>query len=536
MKEIKIYLILILFYCNNLTAQIHDNPYAAKANPDEKETFTNPVIPGFYSDPSVCRVGDDYYLITSTFEYYPGVPIFHSKDLVNWEQIGHCIHREDQLPDGIDIFAATLRYNKGTFYMITTHFDFLEKSKKSGNFYVTATNPAGPWSDPIWLDDVLGIDPDLFFDDDGKSYVISSPFILYEIDLETGKLLTEGKKIYHGAGGRYAEGPHIYKKDGYYYLLAAEGGTEEAHHVTIARSNTIDGPYIVNPANPILAHANAAGQSSLIQGVGHADIIQAHDDSWWMVFHGYRKSAQYMVHHILGRETCLAPVSWPKNGWPVVNGNGTITEKMTCPTLPLKPFPQKPTREDFDNELGLDWNVIQTLKKDDSFYALKDGALHLSGMASETGFQNQTAFVGQRLRHMHFEANTNMEFNPKNENEHAGMALHYGGNYFNLFVKQKGNDRIVFAELNFGSICYKSKEFILKPGPVDLRIEGKGNTFSFAYAQGGEFTHIESVDSRYMSSETLGWFTGVYVGLFATGKGKQNKAVASYDYFEYKEK
>jgi len=255
--------------------------------------------------------------------------------------------------------------------MITTNIG------RGGNFYVTATNPAGPWSDPIWID-VPGIDPDLFFDDDGKSYVISSPFILYEINLETGELLTEGRKVWFGTGGRYAEAPHIYKKDGFYYLMAAEGGTEEAHSVTIARSNTIWGPYTDNRANPILAHANAAGQNYPIQGLGHADMIQAHDDSWWVVFHGYRKSVGYPVHHILGRETCLAPVSWPKNGWPVINGNGTAQVNMTCPTLPLRPFPDKPERDDFESDTpGLEWNFIQVPKKEDPFYSFEDGTFRL---------------------------------------------------------------------------------------------------------------------------------------------------------------
>jgi len=158
-------LLLLFIACNfTLTAQVHDNPFAAKQDSTEKTTFKNPVIPGFYSDPSVCRVGEDYYLVTSTFEYFPGVPVFHSKDLVNWEQIGHCIDRKEQMPNGLNIFAATIRYNNGVFYMITTNV------REGGNFYVTATNPAGPWSNPIYID-IPGIDPDLFFDEDGKSYV-----------------------------------------------------------------------------------------------------------------------------------------------------------------------------------------------------------------------------------------------------------------------------------------------------------------------------------------------------------------------------
>lgn len=373
------------------------NPFAVSPDPNAQLTFNNPVIPGFYSDPSVCRVGEDYYLITSTFEYYPGVPVFHSKDLVNWDQIGYCIHRKDQLPKGINIFAATIRYHDGKFYMITTNM-----GGNFGNFYVTATNPAGPWSDPIWLKNVPGIDPDLFWDDDGKSYVISSPFILFEIDLETGELLTEGRKVWNSTGGRYAEAPHIYKKDGFYYLMGAEGGTEEAHSETIARSHNIWGPYTDNPANPILAHANAAGQGNPIQGVGHADIIQAHDGSWWIVFHGYRTVA-WGAHHILGRETCLAPVTWPKNAWPVVNGNGTATVDMTCPTLPLRPFPEKPAKVDFDTEnLGLEWNYIQLPENSNYSLDASQGVLSLKGSTLKIGEKGSPTFVGRRLQDMFF--------------------------------------------------------------------------------------------------------------------------------------
>ncbi len=519
---------MVLFISINLNAQVHDNPFAVKVNPNDKVTYKNPVIPGFYSDPSICRNGEDYYLVTSTFEYYPGVPVFHSKDLINWEQIGHCIHREDQLPEGVNIFACTIRYHKGVYYMITTNVG------RGGNFYVTATNPAGPWSDPIWVN-VPGIDPDLFFDEDGKVYVISSPFILYEINIETGKLLSEGRKLWHGAGGRYAEGPHIYKKDGYYYLMAAEGGTEEAHHETIARSNNIWGPYTENPANPILAHANAAGQNSLIQGVGHADIIQAHDDSWWIVFHGYRKAIGYPVHHLLGRETCVAPVSWPKNGWPVVNGNGTATVNMACPTLPLKPFDKKPERTEFEEaNLGLEWNTIQPVKEGERFYNLKEGKLYLTGLAGTIGGKERPAFVGRRLQHMTFHAGTNIDFNPKYTNEKAGLILLNNGEHFDLLVR-KGNrgKRVVVAELHFGNITYMSEEFVLQKGPVDLKISGEGNWFTFSYSQNGKETEVEKVDARYLSTQTVGGFTGVYAGLYATGEGQVCDEVAVFDYFEY---
>jgi alpha-N-arabinofuranosidase len=505
-----------------------DNPFAANPLPEEQVTYNNPIIPGFHSDPSICRVGDDYYLITSTFEYFPGVPVFHSKDLVNWEQIGYCLNRKEQIPNGINIFAATIRYNNGTFYMITTNII------GGGNFYVTATNPAGPWSDPVWLKDLPGIDPDLFFDEDGKTYVISSPFILSEINPETGEM-SEGKKIWNGTGGRYSEGPHIYKKDGFYYLMAAEGGTEEAHSETIARSNNIWGPYTDNPANPILAHANAAGQGNPIQGVGHADIIQAHDNSWWIVFHGYRNISD-KTHHILGRETCLAPVNWPKNGWPVVNGNGTATVNMTCPTLPLKPVENKAVKLDFGtNKLPLEWNYVKFPNYNNYSLTEREGYLRLKGAAETMSTGVTSTFVGKRLSDFYFTATTELEFNPENENEEAGMILLNNGSHFDVMVSNTSNDRVIQVKLQFGQTVYKSATIKLKPGPVKLRVRGEKSTFSFSYAQGDEnYTDIETADAKFLATETVGFFTGVYVGLYATGNGKESAANADYNWFEYK--
>lgn len=521
-------LILLFISVHQLFAQNNPNPFAVSPIPNETVTYRNPVIPGFYSDPSICRVGEDYYLITSTFEYFPGVPVFHSKDLVNWEQIGHCIHRPEQLPEGINTFAATIRYHEGTFYMITTNL-----AGKTGNYYVMATNPAGPWSDPIWIN-IGGIDPDLFFDEDGKSYVISSPFDLFEIDIKTGKLLTEGRKVWFGTGGRYAEGPHIYKKDGFYYLMAAEGGTEEAHSETIARSNNIWGPYTENPANPILAHANAAGQGSPIQGVGHADLIEAQDGSHWIVFHGYRTVSD-KVHHILGRETCLAPVTWPKNGWPVVNGNGTATVDMTCPTLPLKPFQAKPTLINFDSEkIGLEWNYIQNPETKNFTLNERKGFLSLKGSAQTVNTRNTSTFMGRRLEDFYFTTTTRVEFYPKNENEEAGMILLNNGSHFDILISKKGGKHVLAVKLQFGRTIYTSKEITLKPGPVDLQVKGEKTTFTFSYRQGSaNFVEVETVDSKFLATETVGFFTGVYVGLYATGNGKVSVTNADYDWFEY---
>lgn len=490
-------------------------------------TYKNPVIPGFWSDPSVCRVGEDYYLITSTFEYYPGVPVFHSKDLVNWEMIGYAIHRDSQLPKGLNIFAATLRYHQGTFYMITTNLG------AGGNFFVTATDPAGPWSDPIFIE-ARGIDPDLFFDDDGKAYVISSTFVLFEIDINTGKFLTEGRKVWNGTGGRAPEGPHIYKKDGFYYLMAAEGGTEEAHSETIARSRNIWGPYDANPANPILTHCNYAGQGNPIQGVGHADLIQAHDGSWWIVFHGYRSIGG--THHIIGRETCLAPVSWPLNGWPVVNGNGTITTNMTCPTLPLNPLAPRPERTDFNTDkLELEWNYLRYPVLANYSLSERTGFLRLKGSGQTIEDRKSPTFVGRRVQHLSFTASTKVEFNPSKANEEAGLIILNNGAHFDILVKRSAGKRVVVARLRFGNVIHESEPVILKPGPVILTIRGERTNFRFTCQQGSDKPkELITAMSRYLSSETVGGFTGLYAGLYSTGNGSACTNWADYDWFEYK--
>jgi alpha-N-arabinofuranosidase len=502
------------------------NAFTAQIDPAANITYHNPIIPGFWSDPSVCRVGEDYYLVNSTFEYFPGVPVFHSKDLVNWELIGYCIDRETQLPRGLNIFATTIRYHEGTFYMITTNIG------AEGNFYVTSKNPAGPWSDPIMIQ-AQGIDPDLFFDDDGKAYVISSTFVLFEIDLTTGKFFSDGIKVWNGTGGRYPEGPHIYKKDGFYYIIAAEGGTEEAHMETIARSKNIWGPYNPNPSNPILTHCNAAGQGNPLEGLGHADIIQAHDSSWWIVFHGYRSIGG--THHTLGRETCLAPVSWPENGWPVVNGNGTINEKMTCPTLPLKSLKALPARTDFSQDkLSLEWNYLRYPVNGNYSLSARNGFLRLKGSDQTIEDQKSPTFVGRRVQDMYFTAATELDFNPGPGNEEAGLILLNNGAHFDVIIKQSKGRRVVVGRLRFGSLIHETGEAVLRPGPVKLVIKGERADFIFLYSQGNdEPKELTKVMARYLSSETIGGFTGVFVGLYATGNGKSCTANADYDWFEY---
>jgi alpha-N-arabinofuranosidase len=289
----------------------------------------NPIIKGFYPDPSVCRVGEDYYLVNSTFNYFPGVPIFHSKDLAHWHQIGNILEREEQLDvsadTGTGIYAPTIRYHKGTYYMITTNM------YKGGNFIVTATDPAGPWSAPYFLGEkeAPGFDPSLFFDDDGKCYYVGTrpnpetyryngdmEIWVQEVDLETMKLTGESMAIWKGAlkHAIWPEGPHLYKKDGYYYLLEAEGGTGPGHRVTVSRSKELFGNYEPCPYNPIMRQEDP---DAAIQRCGHGDLVETQDGRWYMVYLCGRTVGD--GYSILGRETALDPVTWTADGWPIVN-------------------------------------------------------------------------------------------------------------------------------------------------------------------------------------------------------------------------
>ncbi|MDC8829653.1 glycoside hydrolase family 43 protein [Alteromonas gilva] len=526
-----LFVLLMSCFCGaSIAAITPGNPFAAGVDHSEPVTFNNPVLPGFYSDPSVVKVGDFFYMVSSTFEYFPAIPVFRSRDLVNWQQIGHVVTRPEQLPSGVNIFAVTLRFHDGLFYIITTNVGY------GGNFIMTATDPAGQWSKPVWLD-IPGIDPDLFFDDDGKVYVANSEFHLYEINPHTGEVINDAGAIWATTGGRYAEAPHIYKKDGWYYLMAAEGGTEEAHSVTIARSHDIAGPYYSNPANPILTHVNRAGQQNPIQGLGHGDMVQADDGSWWMLFHGYRSLVPGGVHHTLGRETSLAPVDWPKYGWPQVNGNGTITPQMRVPTLPLSPLPAASADVTFSQPLGFEWNTVQAPRADAVHHDPATGTLTLTGSAYELGNAHQqgVSFIGRRVQHPAFYASTVMDFMPQGDNEKAGLTLMNNGTHFDLNVVNKQGHRYVQAEFMFGGITYTSEAFRLAPGKVTLIVESKGESFTFSFQQGEVKQAVETVSARYLSSETVGGFSGTYVGMYATGSGKASLSKATYHSFKYKQ-
>ncbi|OHB57583.1 MAG: hypothetical protein A2173_11200 [Planctomycetes bacterium RBG_13_44_8b] len=505
-------------------------------------TFNNPIISGFYPDPSICRVGEDYYLFTSSFEYFPGVPIFHSKDLVHWRQIGYCLTRKSQLTlnkvrASGGIYAPTIRYNKGIFYMVTTNVD------GGGNFYVTAKNPAGPWSEPVWLDH-SGMDPSLLFDDDGKVYYTrhegqGDGYIAQRtLNLETGKLEGDLKKIWGGTGGIWAEGPHLYKINGKYFLMISEGGTSYDHSVTIARSDSPWGPFEADPNNPILTHRNRP--ESPIQALGHADLVET-PDGWWLVCLGIRPQGG-RFHHI-GRETFLAPVTWNENGWPVVNGNGTLELTLPAPKLTQHTFEEPPARDDFGSDkLAVQWNLLRNPYDGDYSLTERPGFLRLHGSAITLNDQDSPAFVGRRQTDFNCVVSTLLIFDPNSENEEAGLVVRQNDkHHYEIGVTlRQGKRQVFFRKILKGKIIEPVQYIDIDAGPVILSVKATPLSYEFYYqSTSGDRKVLGTAQTKDLSVEAIGFadgmcFTGVYFGMYATGTGQKCKRPADFDWFEYK--
>src|SRR5688572_14283894 len=346
-----------------------------------------PVLSGFHPDPSICRVGDSYYLATSSFEYAPGVPIFRSTDLRSWELIGHALSEPSQLdvskagPSG-GIFAPTLRHHDGRFWMITTNW-----SDDGGQLLVHADDPAGPWSEPVRIPSAVGIDPDLAWDDDGTCLMtwtgppedgVPAGIRQAAIDPLSGRLLGRTRWLWGGTGGKFPEGPHLYRIGGHWYLLIAEGGTERGHAVTIARGDSPAGPFEGNPRNPLITHR---GTDEPVQNTGHADLVERPDGSWAMVYHGVRARGSSPEWHVLGRETFADEVVW-EDGWPVLTGH-------VEPELP----PDRPVREAFDGgALPPSW-VGASRFPSELVTASEDGL--------RVAAEGEPVFVGRRQEHLH---------------------------------------------------------------------------------------------------------------------------------------
>jgi xylan 1,4-beta-xylosidase len=507
--------------------------------------YRNPILAGYYPDPSICRVGDDYYLINSSFAHFPGIPIFHSRDLVNWRQIGHVIDRPTQLKyDGLGItrgiFAPAISHHDGTFYVICTMVD------SGGNFLVTATNPAGPWSDPVWLG-FDGIDPSLFFDDDGRAWMVNNgnppdnkplyqghrAIWIQEFDIANRKLTGPRSIIVNGGVDLaqkpvWIEGPHLYKRQGWYYLCCAEGGTSTQHSQVILRSKSPTGPFTSWDKNPILTQRDLDGNAPhAVTCTGHADLVVGPDGNWWSIFLACRPYAPN--RWATGRETFLLPVKWTDDGWPQILPAGERVPYVVAspkgvdfvanPTLPLSG--NFTWTDEFDQPaLSPLWVMIRTPKE--NWWSLTGGKLSLTPRADLLSGRGNPSFWGRRLQHSKFEAATKLQV-PATPGTSAGLAISQNETHAYYFAVQRTEGGLnAVVEVQNGP---KSQRLITGLLPADasaveLRITGDERNLSFAYAlKPGEWHELlPKADSYPVSVQAAGGgnhFTGALIGMHA---------------------
>lgn len=486
--------------------------------------YNNPVLKGFYPDPSVCKVDDTYYLVCSTFQYFPGVPIFESKDLINWKQIGHCLTRESQVElkkinSSGGVFAPTIRYNAGRFYMTTTN------DTTHQNFYIWTEDIYGEWSEPIAVDQ-RGIDPSLYFEN-GKSYFMSNgeddngvPGIVQcEIDIATGKKLTPSKTIWQGSGGRYLESPHLYKINNYYYLMAAEGGTEYGHMVTYARGNSPFGPFEGYKNNPVLTNRNLGGYE--IQGVGHGDLVQDKDGNWWMLHLGFRQIGRWATYHHLGREVFLTPVNFDKDGWFTAGEKGTTTSTFQLNNIQNNVVQTEKKCDTFENtEWNKDWVFLRIPEAKN--YRFAENKLSIKGTEITLDKADSPTFMGIRQRD--FNAVISCDI-CASEGE-AGITIYMDEHHHYDLAIRKCEDRYEAIErLNIGDIKSVEKIISLKDEKAaTLIIRAENEKYSFNVIKDGEEIHLGTAQTRYLSSEVAGGFTGVVIGLYAYGENFRDYA------------
>ncbi|MEV0895218.1 glycoside hydrolase family 43 protein [Actinoplanes sp. NPDC049802] len=490
--------------------------------------FTNPVIAGMHPDPSVCRVGDDYYLACSSFEYFPGVPVFHSRDLIHWEQIGNALDRPGQLtipdstPSSGGVYAPTLRHHDGRFWLITTNV-----APGGGTMIVTATDPAGPWSDPIPVPGI-GIDPDLAWDDEGRCWCTSAGIRQCRIDPWSGQPFGTPEPIWSGSPGALApEAPHLYRIGEHWYLMIAEGGTERGHAVSIARGPAPDGPFEPCPANPILSHR---GTGRRIQNTGHADLVTAPDGSWWMVLLGVRSGGGTPGWHVLGRETFLAPVTWGDDGWPVV---GELETDLPEPAWIVDAPRVPPGCDDFDlPDLHPRW--ISVRSRPDGCWSTTERpgwlTLHArGGSLDEPGI----TFVGRRQQHPSCRARTLID----SGHGHGGLAVRLDERHHYEIETHNHSVRVI---ARIGSVRHVVATRPAPAGPVRLRVDIVAASPADGHPRqepdvlrlgiediGGGFEQLAELDGRYLSTEVAGGFTGRVIGMYAA------EGTARFDWFDY---
>lgn len=497
-------------------------------------TFRNPVLPGFAADPSVCRVGGDHYLVNSSFELFPGLPIHHSRDLVHWRLIGHGLASDSALSlagrgSSRGLFAPTIRHGAGRFWIVCTDVD------GGGGFLLHASDPAGPWSDPVWLPEPgFGMDPSLFFDDDGTVYYTRhgggerGAVWQAEIDLAAGRLRGPAREIWRGTGGIWPEGPHLYKRLGWYYLLIAEGGTSYGHAVTMARSRSPWGPFEPHPGNPVLTHRDRPEEP--LQALGHADLVLTGDAHDWAVLLGVRaQTVDGVRHHHLGRETLLAPLRWGGDGWPLFNEGRPLPLALPASGLPpLAPWPEPAALERFDpsQALPLHWQRVRGAGVGRWSLQARPGWLRLLPGPEGLADIGTPALLLRPQRDAAMHVSTVLEHEPQAPGDAAGLALRQSEAHHATVQLGWAGARVVQLRHRAGGTDRLLATQPVPPGPVALGIEATPGCYRFAWrpvAPGSVqdspladgWQPLGELPTAALSTETAGGFLGVHFGPFA---------------------
>ena len=542
-------------------AQVHNRP--------TENTFTNPILPGGFPDPSICRDGDWWYVVNSSFEYYPGLPIHRSRDLVNWELIGYGLHRPEQVTGAVNlvdvqsnggIHAPSLRCRDGQFLIITTNVYQPvdpELTTQFVNFVITAENPAGPWSNPHVIAGAPGIDPDLFLDDDGRTWYVGNhapeepnfpgegEIWLQEVDTRQWKLIGNRHFLWRGAcRGTWAEGPHIYKRDGRYYLLIAEGGTHFDHAVMVAAADSVTGPYQSNPRNPILTSRHLS-YDYWVNSTGHGDLFELADGRWYMVALGIRNELARASN--MGRETFLVPVRWEREPyewkevkleWPVVAPETGRVERINPVIFPgTRQHQLQAFRDDFDDDtLGLQWNFRRLPVANTLSLTNAPGHLRLAARPEVISERRRASLLGIRQTESDFDYRTRMRFDAKLQDSEAGISLFQkDDNHVNLTVAATDAGttiRLVVTVPTQPPRTVIEAPLTAYPGDVELWMASFDGQLRLGYRLADHDTDIELAILPAGLVRSRG-YTGAYLGLYASTNGQEAEAFADFDWVEY---
>lgn len=511
--------------------------------------YANPVLQGFYPDPSIVRIDRDYYLVNSTFAWFPGIPVFHSRDLVNWTQIGNAIDRPaqlnlDKMTMSQGLYAPDLSWHDGKFYILNTCIGC------GGNFVITATNPAGPWSQPTWLSEVTGIDPSLFFDDDGSAWIVHNgppngkpryeghtAIWLNQFDAKSRNTVGAPRVLVDSGSHPerkpiWIEGPHIFKKDGLYYLIAAEGGTEEGHSEVVFRSDKVTGPYLPFAGNPILTQRDLPkNRPNPITSTGHASFVKTQRGDWWAMFLGVRPFDGQNSN--TGRETFMMPVRW-RDGWPRITDPGQVVPWVVPRPTTLggykSPWPTHGAfsiRDDFTHsKLPPYWLTLRNPRGD--WWRIAGGTLGIDAKPEAFSARGNPSLLARRQQHLNATATTSVQFDPSDDGSEAGLiALQNDEYWYFLAVGRDHGKRTIRLRRRTGAQDPAIGVVLASAaspghGAVELRIEAHGASYDFDWSPDGRSWHklLTGADGTILSTKRAGGFTGSVFGLYAHDERK----------------